>query len=128
MTVEEAKEAILDKFGTVSAFARAAGIERYELQKMFSRIALTEDEQVTLLTLIENTPTKVEGISPEKLELFRSKIQEAGGPNKFANEHPEFEKRGIFYTYEGKRKWIIGSTKRLFEHFKLIEDNENAGN
>lgn len=119
MTTEAVKKRIQKKHGTISAFARVANIDRYDLQKMFARKALTKEEQKTILDKLQETSPEAVGIPPEKLELLRSKLQEAGGVYKFCKDHPEFEKRHVYRAYKGGYVSGGGMAQRLMDYFSI---------
>lgn len=122
---KDLKKKIKKKYKTMSSFARVAGIERYELQKMFSRKELTEAEKTRMEALIATTAPEGEPISAERLELLKSKIQENGGVSAFSatvldeNGEPVFSKRMLHYIYSGQMKLNEGLVKKLFEYFKI---------
>lgn len=125
MSAQQLKKKIKKKYKTMSSFARVAGIERYELQKMFSRKELTEAEKARMEALIATTAPEGEQIPAERLELLKSKIQENGGVAAFSasvldeNGGPVFSKRMLHYIYGGHLKLNMGIVKKLFEYFNI---------
>lgn len=118
MTTEQIKTKIREKHKTLSAFARMAGIDRYELQKMFAR-EMSKQEQKQILDALEIVPAEDLSIPADKLELLRSKIQEAGGIPKFASDNPGFEKRHVYLAYNGEFTVQSKTVQQLFKHFGI---------
>ncbi len=119
MTKEKVKEAIVNKFGTLSNFARVTGTDRYRWQKLLSRQA-TQDELRELHGLVKGTTKSISGtVDPEKVELVREAIRAYGSIYKFCKDYPEFPQRQIYNLFESDRMRQSELLDRLFEHFKI---------
>lgn len=115
------KDRITRKFGTLSNFSRLAGIDRYELQKKFSRRSLDPSD----LAMLEGkartlTPSKGKGdIAPKKLNELKRAVREYGGVLKFTTDNPGFSRDSVNQILAGRRKRISPVVKSLFESFKI---------
>lgn len=115
---DKIKKKIRNKHRTLSAFARVAGIDRYELQKMFTR-ELRPNEEKQILTALETLSPEDLNIPTEKLELLKSKIEEAGGIYKFCKDNPEFEKRHVYQVCNGEFSIKSRTYKALLKFFNI---------
>lgn len=119
------KGKIKEKFGSMSVFARKAGIDRYELQKMFARKELTDLQTANLITALARTDDLPEAdqITPEQVERLRNEIMCMGGVHSFSEfaktEGHDFPVTSIYQVLDGKRKKMAGLAKRLFEYFEI---------
>ena len=122
MTPKQAKLKIEKIFGTVSAFARITGSDRYELQKMLKRQELTETDRAALRLLFELHKRSIDPsrITKEKLSLIRKRLNEFGGVYLFCKENPEFQMGQVYAVYNGQVKTLQSKVaKKLFEFFKI---------
>lgn len=115
----ELSKQILKDHKSVSAFCRASGIDRIEWQKMSIRKEMTQEEVKRIEDALQKTSPEAQGIPPEKLELLRSKLEEAGGVREFCRSHPEFEVRHVYRAYNGQYVSGRGMAQRLVEFFEI---------
>jgi hypothetical protein len=122
MTADRLLAKIKKKFGSLSAFAEIAGLDRYELQKHFAR--KKPDENITWSLnnkcLVLKPRTRKGEISPKQLKSLKRAINESGGVLAFTRENSEYSKDSIFQILSGKRKRMTPKVKKLFSHFELM--------
>jgi len=119
MEKEELKQKIRDKFGTLSNFARCAGMDRYELQKQLVRPDLAAKEITRLHGICRSTKAKESDIRVEQLETLKVKISGIGGVDVFCSEHPSFSRASVFQIISGRRKVMSKGVRKLFDHFQI---------
>jgi hypothetical protein len=121
MKKEVLKTKIKKKFGSLSNFARVAGIDRYSLQKTFARKEIPSEERAVLEKAYQDLDGKPTGnvIDPDKLALLRAKIDEVGGRYQFCKLNPDFNIREVYYVYSGERVRLSKLVQRLFDHFNI---------
>lgn len=120
------KGKILEKYKSMSKFGRKAGIDRYDLQKMFARKELTDTESARLLTALGRTDDLPEAneITPAQVERLRNEINAMGGVHHFSKymldeEKLDFPVTSIYQVLDGRRKKMAGFPKRLFDYFEI---------
>ncbi len=115
------KNKIKRKFGSLTRFAKLAGIDRYELQKDFARKVLSPKRAKELDRLVTRTKDKSLGneFTTERLKALRAKIEAAGGPAKFCEEYPKFSYVSLIQILAGKRKLVSATVRELFEHLQI---------
>jgi len=121
MTSEQIKARIFKKkHKTVSAFARTSKLDRTWLQiTLRPGRTLKPEEAKLILDRLETAKVEDLSIPEDKLELFKSKIQEAGGIYKFAQDNPQFTKRHVYSVYNGGFSMKSGTVKKLFKFLKI---------
>jgi len=122
MKKEVLKAKIQKKFGSMSNFARAANIDRYDLQKTFARKDIPKQELAGLIKSYEEldgSPTGGNVIDQDKLNRLIAMIQGHGGPYQFSKDNPQFNMREVYSVFNGERKRMCKLIERLFEHFKI---------
>jgi hypothetical protein len=122
----ELKAEIKKKFGSMSHFARLADPDnaaefRQRLQIMFAVVTPDAEFMANVVNFLANTGPIVIGgpIDPEKLELLKTKINEAGGVAKFCEENTLFPQFSVYQILSGKRKRMTEMVQDLFDHFQL---------
>lgn len=123
MTKDTVKNAIKKKFGKFSAFARATGLDRYELQKTFARKEVPKDELKKLHELCRTTDVATSGgtVDPEKIERLKKAIDTYGGAYKFCKDHPQFKERQVYNLLKNLDERTNESEllMHLFKHFEI---------
>lgn len=122
MTKEVIKDKIKTKFGTISNFARLAGLDRYRLQIIFAKgTTPPKDELKAIWDKYNELKPKETGdlIDREKLELLKMYIDQRGGVYKFCQDNPAYPQNQVYPLIAGKRKRNSALVKSLFEFFKI---------
>lgn len=121
MSKAAVKNKIKRKFGSLTRFAKLAGVDRYDLQKDFARKTLTPKRAKELEKLVARTSDKrlANEFTPERLEALRAKIEAAGGAQKFCDEYRRFSYVSLIQILAGKRKLVSATVRELFDHFKI---------
>jgi hypothetical protein len=113
------------KFGSMSNFARTVKPTdpkyRYELQKLFARVAPSVKELTKIERLITRTDKKpsYRNVDKAKIALLVDKVNEAGGPVKFCADNVQFNLETVKHImYKGRT--VMGKKLReLFDHFEI---------
>lgn len=121
MNMNTLKANIRKKFGSMSNFARAAKINRYELQK---QLASPSKHRKSLLKINRLATRLKAGISigeipVTKLKSLKTQIANSGGVVVFCFKNPNFNSRTVFQILQGRRKRMSPIVKELFEHFDI---------
>ncbi len=121
MTKEILHQDIINKFGTLSKFARLSGYPRYDLQKLFARKEVYDEELRVISALCSRTKDKAEDseITPENIKHLSKALKKAGGVIKFCRDNPQFNEQSVFQILSGKRKRKTAMVWELLKHFKL---------
>lgn len=121
-----------ERFGSMTRFAKLAGLEYYDLQKLFSASAkkMTPERKQEFKRLIEIAKTtEVEplttDLTPALRQLIGERLEEVGGVGQFCIDHPEFNQFSVWQILNGRRKTVSASVKKLLETLK-IQLNEKA--
>lgn len=125
------KSQIKKKFGSLSQFARLADNDnpmefRNKLQIFFAVVSPNPDFYADVIDLANTlSPDSIGGpIDPKKLALLKTKINEAGGPSRFCDEHSQFPQFSVYQILSGNRKIMTQMVQDLFDHFQLNGQNE----
>lgn len=129
MTADKLKKRIKEKFGTITAFAEAAGIERYELQKAFMAFYSTKPKYRELLLVATDKLTRLrsagseQAIPAEKIEALREAIEAYGGAAKLcAEEFGLASKPTVYGILAGKLNGgPVKATPTVVKVFKRFE-------
>lgn len=118
---EKVHQSIVDKFGTMSRFARLAKIDRYQLQKLFARQQDDTLELAKISVLVKTTPLKPsEGeITARQIKALHKALNESGGVVAFCRANEEFPEQSVFGILAGKRVRITPKVRKLLDHFGL---------
>jgi hypothetical protein len=122
MTKERLKRQIKVKFGSQSKFARLAGIDRYDLQKLFARKDEDHDVVQEIWGICQSTANTGESTDLNQAVILRlsKAIKKAGGVYRFAKDNPEFAEKSVYQILSGKRKRITPNVTKLLQHFELV--------
>jgi len=115
------KAIIKNKFGSLSQFARQAGIDRYKLQLQFA-LKYPDSKFMALVNRKAGSlkPEPFHGlIDPKKLTSLRGAINASGGVGAFCRENKGFSRDSVNQIVAGKYKRMSPGVKRLFGHFKI---------
>lgn len=117
------KQALIDgikeKFGSLSAFARVAKIDRYELQKTFARQTMTNREYLKLERLMNRKKSPPKTTYDSKLKKLIKAINKYGGVYKFTKDNPEFSRRYVYVVCSGGTNKLTDTVQKLFDHFQI---------
>lgn len=134
MKRDNLKNAIKEKFGTITRFAELAGIDRYELQKAFMSFYLDKSPYKELRELAAE---KCKEIDPEAVGVFlsdemiaslRKAITDSGGLKELVKQfegQEGFSRTNIYDILSGGRrggKYKVGMTPtigKLIDHFGI---------
>jgi hypothetical protein len=121
LTNDNVHKAIIRKFGKVSKFARLARLNRYDLQKLFSRKNNTQNELGRITHLVEVTRVRPQDgdLTPAKAKRLATALKQAGGVIKFCRDNPQFAEQTVFQVLSGRRKRMTPKVKELFDYFKI---------
>ena len=122
----ELKAEIKKKFGTLSNFSRIADPDnaaefRQRLQIMFAVVTPDAEFMANVTNFVAQASMGLPGgpIDAEKLELLKTKINDAGGPANFCTANTQFDFFPVYQILSGKRKRMTKTVQDLFDHFQL---------
>jgi len=114
IAVDQLTKKIKGKFGTISRFCRFAGIDRYELQILFTLIRKRKnpsEEQRERLAELNRLVIDTREKQNDKDITFeiRHKAKKAidndyGGVQNFVFHHPEINEVNVYHLLQGRRK------------------------
>jgi len=117
MSTQQVKKVIKKRFGSISEFARQAGLDRYELQKLF---ALKKPDPKKMAD-VERKATRLEAKAPERalrasdVESLKTALMKAGGVMAFCGENKGFQPNSIYQVLNGRVKNKSPMVERLFK-------------
>ncbi len=105
----------------MSAFALAAKVDRYGLQKLFARKEINRVALRDLSKLVELTSPLEAAIDPDKIKALTKAMEEAGGVAQFCRDNTQFNENTLKHImYVGRKTMARGKVlQELFEHFGI---------
>jgi len=130
--IQELKDRINDKFGTVTHFCDCAKLDVYEVQKLFTssvRAEHRESKRKVRLAEIDRicSDTDADGFTVKEIttalrETIRGKINALGGVSDFVKHNHEFSESTIRQIINGRRKKISTVVNMLLVKLEIISD------
>ena len=127
--IQELKDRITKKFGTVTHFCDCANLDIYEVQKLFtSSIRAESRESKRELKLLEisnicdltNADSyTVKQISPDMRQDIKDKINSLGGVSDYVKHNHEFSESTIRQIINGRRKNISIGVNLLLDKLEI---------
>ena len=122
MELQELKDKIKKEFGSYSNFARAAKLDRYEMQRDFLSKKKVDPKLYHKIQSLAGR-LKPKGarpkLTPSKIKALRVALNQAGGVLEFTKAFPEFKKETVYQILIGRYPTITGTVQRLLDHFGI---------
>ncbi len=127
--IQELKDRITKKFGTVTHFCDCANLDIYEVQKLFTssiRAESRESKREPKLWEISNIcdltnadSYTVKQISPDMRQVIKDKINALGGVSEYVKNNHEFSESTIRQIINGRRKNISIGVNLLLDKLEI---------
>lgn len=127
--IEELKNRIKDKFGTVTHFCDCANLDIYEVQKLFTASVRAESREskrkihlaeIYIICIDTDADSDtVKQISYGLREAIRNKINALGGVSEFVKHNHEYSESTIRQIINGRRKGRSLVVNKLIDKLKI---------
>lgn len=118
--VEGLKSKIKKKFKKYSVFAQIAGIDRYVMQSEFLvKEKVSEEIYDKYSSLCDSLDASGHVVDKSVLALMKAKVEEYGGPFKFAKDH-DISRHTLFQVLRGKYQSVTPIVKKILDALGIV--------